>query len=223
MNTPIDTNAPTTVQDREPRTRQKTGLPLTFKQYRFLVLSDFYRVTGSFRTATLIGYIIRGEAFKYIFWMRTCQYSRSNALCKYTIHPFARAMLSHLSYKLGISIPPETSIGSGFYIGHFGGIVVSHRSVIGKNCNISQGVTLGKANRGKNKGYPTLGDNVYIGPGAVIVGNVRIGNNVAVGANCVVTKDIPDNSVVAGVPGRVISHEGAVGYVNRTDYEDKIV
>jgi serine O-acetyltransferase len=78
---------------------------------------------------------------------------------------------------------------------------------------------LGKANRGVRKGYPVIGDNVYIGPGAKIVGNVHIGNNVAIGANCVVTKDIPDNSVVVGVPGRVISLESSVGYINRTDYD----
>jgi serine O-acetyltransferase len=131
-------------------------------------------------------------------------------------------MLYHLTYKLGISISPLTEIGSGFYIGHFGGIVINEKSVIGKNCNISQGVTLGQANRGKNKGYPTLGDNIYIGPGAKIVGAVTIGNNVAIGANCVVTRDIPDNSVVVGIPGKVISQRGSTGYVERTDYEDKI-
>lgn len=65
---------------------------------------------------------------------------------------------------------------------------MSHKCTIGRNCNISQGVTLGLANRGKNKGYPTLGDNIYLGPGAKIVGAVHIGNNVCIGANCVVTK-----------------------------------
>ncbi len=143
-------------------------------------------------------------------------------MLKYSIYPFARFFLSRLTYKLGIFIPATTKIGSGFYIGHFGGIVVNKQSIIGKNCNISQGVTLGKANRGKNKGYPRLGDNIYIGPGAKIVGAVKIGNNVAIGANCVVTKDIPDNSVVVGVPGKVISQGGSKDYVNRTNYEDKI-
>jgi serine O-acetyltransferase len=141
---------------------------------------------------------------------------------KYFIYPFAKLLLGRLTYKFGISIPPDTNIGCGFYIGHFGGIVVNSKSVIGRNCNISQGVTLGQANRGKNKGTPILGDNVYIGPGAKIIGAVKIGNNVAIGANCVVTKDIPDNSVVVGIPGKVISQEGTSGYVNRTDYEDKI-
>ncbi|MDP6796394.1 MAG: DapH/DapD/GlmU-related protein [Candidatus Krumholzibacteria bacterium] len=141
---------------------------------------------------------------------------------KYTLYPIAKFALGRTKYRMGISIPPSTKIGSGFYIGHFGGIVVSPHSVIGKNCNISHGVTLGKGNCGKNQGFPVLGDNVYIGPGAKIVGGVKIGSHVAIGANCVVTRDVPDHSVVVGVPGKVISQAGSEGYVNRTDYEDKI-
>ena len=99
--------------------------------------------------------------------------------------------------------------------------MINGRSVIGKNCNISQGVTLGQANRGQNKGYPILGDNIYIGPGAKIVGAVKIGNNVAIGANCVVTKDVPDNSVVIGIPGKVISQKGSKDYVTKTDYDNE--
>jgi len=97
--------------------------------------------------------------------------------------------------------------------------MVNPSVVIGKNCNISHQVTLGVVNRGDRKGCPVIGDNVYIGPGAKVIGNVHVGNDVAIGANCVVTQDIPDNSVVVGVPGKVISSEGSMGYVNRTDYE----
>jgi serine O-acetyltransferase len=154
--------------------------------------------------------------------MRTCRFAREHALCRYTVYRFAHFMFMRYTYKFGISIPFETSIGSGFYIGHFGGIVVNERSVIGKNCNISHGVTLGEANRGERKGCPVIGDNVYIGPGAKIVGAVRIGNDVAIGANSVVTKDVPDHSVVVGIPGRVISQDGSAGYVNRTDYDGRI-
>ncbi|WP_232507974.1 serine O-acetyltransferase [Desulfobacula toluolica] len=153
--------------------------------------------------------------------MRTCSYTKSNMYLKYFCYPVAKFLLNRLKYKLGISIPPETNIGSGFCIGHFGGITVHPKTTIGKNCNISQGVTLGKANRGKHKGYPVLGDNIYIGPGAKIFGDIKVGNNVAIGANCVVTKDVPDNSVVVGIPGRVISKKGSKGYVNRTDYDEK--
>ena len=69
-------------------------------------------------------------------------------------------------------------------------------------------VTIGLKVRGKNRGNPTIGDNVYIAPGVKIFGDIKIGNNVAIGANCVVTKDIPDSSVVVGIPGKVISQEG---------------
>lgn len=195
---------------------------MLFKDYKFLIYSDLYRITGTAKLTTLLWYILRGGSFKYNFWMRTCLYTKNNPMLKYTLYPFAKFFLSRLTYKLGISIPPDTRIGSGFYIGHFGGIIVNHQCVIGKNCNISHGVTLGQTNRGRNKGCPTLGDNVFIGPGAKIIGAIKIGNNVAIGANCVVTKDIPDNSVVVGIPGKVISQEGSKGYINRTDYEDKI-
>jgi serine O-acetyltransferase len=195
---------------------------MNYCEYKYLILSDLFRITGNVKLTVLIRHIFIGGSYKYNFWMRTCCYTQANPLLRYTIYPIARIILSNLTYKLGISISPSTKIGSGFYIGHFGGIIVNEQSVIGKNCNISQGVTLGQANRGKNKGYPTLGDNVYIGPGAKIVGAVKIGTNIAIGANCVVTKDIPDNSVVVGIPGKVISQKGATEYVCNTEYEDKL-
>ena len=201
---------------------QPAPAPMDFAQYRYLVLSDLYRITGHTRRSALLRYLFWGESWRYNFWMRTCAFARGRAWLRFTVYPFARLWLGHLNYRMGISIPAGTRIGSGFYIGHFGGIVVSQKAVIGRNCNISQGVTIGRANRGRNKGYPVIGDNVYIGPGAVIAGSVRIGNDVAIGANCVVTMDIPDHSVVVGVPGRIISSEGSAGYVNRTDYEGRI-
>lgn len=195
---------------------------MKYRQYRYLVLSDLYRISDRTDAGALLHHALRGSAFKYTFWMRTCAYTRAHPLWRHTLYRVARAMLSHYTYKFGISIPFETSIGSGFYIGHFGGIVVNEKSVIGRDCNISHGVTLGEAQRGERRGCPVLGDRVYIGPGAKIVGAVRIGNDVAIGANCVVTKDVPDRGVVVGIPGRVISEEGSAGYVNRTDYDGKI-
>ena len=97
-------------------------------------------------------------------------------------------------------------------------IVVHERSAIGKNCNISHGVTIGIMNRGSKAGVPIIGDNVYIGPGAKIMGNIKVGDNAAIGANAVVTKNVPDNAVVVGVPAKVISYDGSEGYINRMDY-----
>lgn len=124
-------------------------------------------------------------------------------------------MLLHRSHRYGISIPRTVKIGKGFYIGHFGTIIVHGSAIIGDNVNISQGVTIGVTNRGSRQGVPVIGNQVYIGPGAKVIGGIRVGNNVAIGANAVVTKDIPDNAVVAGVPARIISMQGSDGYVNR--------
>lgn len=96
-------------------------------------------------------------------------------------------------------------------------MVISGGTVIGNNVNISPGLNIGRANRGERKGYPVIGDKVYIGPGVKIVGAVKIGNNVAIGANAVVTKDVPDNAVVVGIPAKVISYAGADGYMNKTN------
>ncbi|RYE43053.1 MAG: serine acetyltransferase [Hyphomicrobiales bacterium] len=196
---------------------------MTFSEYRYLLLSDLYRYRRSISLRKLAYQVLFGEGGKYSFWFRTCTLLRSHKVLKFTLYPFAWLMLRRTMYRLGISIHPGTLMGPGFYIGHFGGIVVSARSQIGRNCNISQGVTIGKAHGGKHAGYPVIGDNVYIGPGAKIVGGITIGSNVAIGANCVVTKDTPDNAVVVGVPGEVISMGGSADQVNHTDYDRLLV
>ncbi len=195
---------------------------MNYSEYRYLILSDLYRIRGNTKFKSFLYLVFMGECFKYNFWLRTCRYTKTKLLLKYTVYPIGRFMLNHLHFKLGISLHPPTEIGSGLYIGHHGTINVHVKCIIGKNLNISQGVTIAGRNRGKYKGYPIIGDNVYIGPGAKVIGAVNIGNNVAIGANCVVTKDIPDNSVVVGVPGKVISNKGSIEYVNKTDYDDKI-
>ncbi len=100
-------------------------------------------------------------------------------------------------------IPYQADIGEGTLIGYQGvGVVIHKQTVIGKNCRISQNTTFGGG--GGPEGVPTLGDNVHVGAGAVILGGVHIGNNVQIGANAVVISDIPDNAIAVGVPARVI-------------------
>lgn len=111
-------------------------------------------------------------------------------------------MHRRLSRKYGIQIPRNTKIGYDLYIGHGVGIIIHPKTIIGNNCNISQFLTIGS-----NKNTPAIiGDNVYIGPSVCIVENVRIGNNVSIGAGAVVTKDVPDNATIAGVPARVLNY-----------------
>lgn len=124
----------------------------------------------------------------------------------------------HLQTKHGILLAPPTQVGPGLFLEHISDIFINPRTIIGSNCNIANGVTIGQTNRGKRKGTPVIGDNVFIGPGAKILGGIKIGNNVAIGANCVVVEDVPDNAVVAAQPGQIISYRGTAGYINHTDY-----
>ncbi|MGG0413123.1 serine O-acetyltransferase [Peribacillus simplex] len=113
-------------------------------------------------------------------------------------------MLVRYRYKYGIDLPPEASIGKGFYIGHFGGIFINGNAVLGDGCNISQDVTIGY----HNGGSPKIGSGVYFAPGSKVFGPITIGNNVAIGANSVVNKTVPDNAIVVGIPGEVKSLNG---------------
>lgn len=152
--------------------------------------------------------------FKYICWLRLTLFFRRKKNLVF-FHYLCRYKLHRLKIKFGINIPYNTKIGEGFYIGHIGGITVNHKAILGKNCNISSGVVIGETFRGKRQGTPIIGDYVYIGPGAKIIGNISIGDNVAIGANAVITKSVPSNSVAIGIPGRVISEEGSNGYVQK--------
>jgi serine O-acetyltransferase len=102
----------------------------------------------------------------------------------------------------GIFISHNAIIGPGCYIAHYGGVVIGAGAVIGANCNIANNTSIGA-------GSPTLGDRVLVAVGARVVGDVRIGSDVAVGANAVITRDVPDRAVAVGVPGRVVSYAGS--------------
>lgn len=165
---------------------------------------DLYRESASSSYKAYIKNFFLTPGFNYMVWFRlTSQYN--NVFMKYLLH---RKMI-----KYGIQIFPGTEIAKGFYIGHWGEIVIHPNTKIGENCNISQGVTIGVANGGKHPGVPTIGDRVYIGPGAKIFGNITIGNDVAIGANAVVTCNIPDSVSVGGIPAQIISNTGSVNYI----------
>lgn len=179
----------------------------------YLIKSDLHRYSPDLTFKSFISNYIREPGFSFMVWLRIRSVIKSKCI---------GFILHRKKILLGMDIQ-TFNIGEGFYIGHFGQIFVSSQAVIGTNCNISQGVTIGVVNRGKNKGAPVIGDRVYIGPGVKIIGNIKIGNDVAIGANAVVTRDLPDNSVAVGIPARVISEEGSFGYIeNIFSIEDVI-
>lgn len=116
----------------------------------------------------------------------------------------ARYLCERAKRKTGIEIHPGATIGDDFFIDHGSGVVIGETTIIGNNVTIYHGVTLGGTSLDKVKRHPTVMDNVMIGSGAKILGNITIGSNTKIGANAVVTKDIPNDSVVVGVPGKCI-------------------
>lgn len=123
--------------------------------------------------------------------------------------PFFPRWLSQLGrFFTGIEIHPGAKIGNGFFIDHGMGVVIGETAIIGDNVLLYQGVTLGGTGKEKGKRHPTVGDNVVIGAGAKVLGNITISDNSYIGSNAVVIKDVPANSTVVGVPGRITKQEG---------------
>jgi len=136
----------------------------------------------------------------------------SHRIC-HTLHrwkiPLIPRLLSQLTRFLsGIEIHPGATIGEGFFIDHGMGVVIGETTEIGTNVTLFQGVTLGGTGKQKTKRHPTLGNNVVVGTGAKILGNITIGDNSYIGANAVVIKDVPANSTIVGVPGRITKQDG---------------
>ncbi len=172
-----------------------------------IIKADLFRYGG----LTKISKGKRIPGFRYMFYLRKASKHK-----KYSLPGiYYRLKVRSLSHKYGFQIPVSTSIGEDFYIGHFGTIVINGKAKLGKNCNIAHSTTIGQANRGRLKGYPTIGNKVWIGTGSVIVGNIIIGNNVLIAPNSFVNIDVPDNSLVIGNPAKVITKENPTeGYIN---------
>lgn len=113
----------------------------------------------------------------------------------------------------GICLPGTAKIGPGLRIPHGGTIVLHARTAIGRDCCLTHGVTIGISGSGERRGVPSLGDRVYVGANASIVGPIRVGDDVVVGANSLVNRDVPDHCTVLGVPASVVSQNGSEEYL----------
>ncbi len=179
-----------------------------------LIQSDYreYRKNGSH----FFGIVFFTQGFWACFQYRIAHSVHTNI----TWQPF-RAIFLFFIYSwqkviemtCGISVPAAAKIGHSLYIGHFGGIILNCNAVIGNHCHLAQGVTIGVSGTGENRGVPIIGDYLYAGANSVIAGKIKIGNNVLVGACSLVTTDVPDNSVMLGVPAVAVSQKGSKGYI----------
>lgn len=176
-----------------------------------VIQKDFYRESGRYLSAFQILKKCFSPNLHYVYLLRKAQ----KYYKKPVVGAYYRLLLRHYQIKYGFQIYPETEIGEGLYLGHWGQLVINPKTKIGKNCNIAQGVTIAQANRGRNQGVPTIGNEVWIGPNAVIVGNIKIGNNVLIAPNAYVNTDVPDNSVVIGNPATFTPNSNATAsYIN---------
>lgn len=153
--------------------------------------------------------IFGDEIWKFQICMRKLAYfQKTGSLLRH----YYRLKFHRLSVKLGFSIP-YNAFGPGLAIVHYGTIVVSGQCKIGNNCRMHAGVNIG-ANGGETQAA-TIGNNVYLGPGSKIIGNITIGDNVVIGANAVVTRNVPAGVTVGGVPAKIISENDSTKHLIR--------
>ena len=164
-----------------------------------IIKKDLYRVYGE-KGEGFLHRIFRSPEVKFLVCFRKAQNSKN---------PLRLLALRRRSIKTGIQIPARTNIGEGFYIGHFGRLIINPEAVIGKNVNVATGVTIGRENRGKREGSPTVGDCVWIGTNAVVVGKITIGDDVLIAPGAFVNFDVPPHSIVVGNPAKIISRDTA--------------
>ncbi len=130
-------------------------------------------------------------------------YRVAHGLHRVGVPVLPRLLMQLVRWFTGVEIHPAATIGRGLFIDHGMGVVIGETTVIGENVTLFQGVTLGGTGKERGKRHPTIGNNVVIGTGAKVLGNITIGDHSMIGANAVVIRDVPEHSTVVGVPGRI--------------------
>lgn len=200
---------------RGKRVDHMDGCARSLTEVRRLLSEDLVRYSGKASLGQAAKHFIFTPGFKYTVWMRSTGYFKRNRLTRRTLYPIFKLFLLRCRYKYGIAIPENTVIGGGLFINRFGGIYVHNDAVIGRNCNITPGVLLGQINRGSKAGAPILGDRVFLGSGAKVVGRVTVGDDAAIGVNALVMNDVPPMAVMAAPQATMISQKGSAAYVNK--------
>lgn len=182
---------------------------------RTLLRADAFRYSGDNSKVAFFRSYLRYPGLRFTYHLRMVAHhakrKKSLGLIPYAFH---RLWLHRYRFRYGFDISPLTRIGPGFFIGHFGGVVISPETVIGNNVNIAHGVTIGATSRGSHQGAPTLGDQVWVGAGAILVGKIHIDREALIAPAAYVNFDVPSKAVVIGNPGKIVSDKGSTGYIN---------
>lgn len=183
------------------------------KKVEEYIKSDYLRYKKNYCKLNVIKEFRRNKAFRYSSLMRAHKvYKDENKKIRAVSVKIIKRLLFINST---IEIPMGIELGKGLYMGHFSGITINPKAILGENINMHKGVTIGKENRGKRKGTPTIGNKVWIGINSTIVGNIIIGDNVLIAPNSFVNFDVPSDSIVIGNKiKRCIN--ATEGYINNT-------
>lgn len=187
---------------------------ISFKTTWEYIKSDLARYRLTEQRSNLASFILSpgvlaGFYYRIGHWI---WYSESKSPLLYLLRPFYIVGKRFIEMYTGISVSPQARIGRGLYFNHFGSIFIG-ASLIGDNCNFAHEITIGIAGRGGKRGRPELGNRVFVGPGAKIIGLLKIGDDVSIGANAVVTKDLEDRAVAVGIPAKIVSHNGSFDFI----------
>lgn len=178
----------------------------TKEDLKYYLSEDLKRFDG--HKPTLKDWLVKNEwayFYKYLRTLRYVEYYQNTGNKLFYLWYFVK--YKRMCFNLKIDIKPN-NLGPGFRLMHLGALVrIKQNCKIGRNCTMLPGVVIGNKRLNGDDSLVTIGDNCYIGLGAKIFGEVHIGNNVTIGANAVVTKDIPDNCVVGGIPAKIIKYK----------------
>lgn len=171
-----------------------------------IIYADLYRYNKKQGLYNLIDTIIRKKGFRHVFYLRWHQSG--------VLRFLARILMRHSTHHTGLDIHYDACIGPGLVLHHPYNIIVNGKAQIGSNCSLYHGCTIGAEFRGRRAGNPTLGNNVWVGSNAAIVGNIQIGDDVLIAPLSFINFDVPDHSIVIGNPGRIIPRSKATeGYI----------
>ncbi|MEO6550701.1 MAG: hypothetical protein ABIN94_22035 [Ferruginibacter sp.] len=181
-----------------------------------LIKSDLlrYRATGASSSLKVI-FFNQGFIFTSIFRINSALYYKCKRvpLLNKLVGLHCLIWLKISQVITGLSLPIGLKVGKGIFISHSGTIIINSNCELGENCNLAPDTVIGFGIKNGIRGYPKIGNRVFIGPGAKIFGPIVIGDDVAVGANAVINSSVPDKAVVVGIPGKVVSFNGSSDYI----------